>query len=312
MLLKEPYQFKILKLINNKETVANINKYIAIDYIYIKEKEKIKFKPFSNVNTTLNPVILYGLSDVEKSIPVFSHPIINVENKWIALDLRSCVKLSDDKESYEIKNESEYQLAILRFTMTAMWFVDKESALYSLKLPHFAFATWLSDNLTKKFGLDMNDQARLNVLGLYYYSKLFTNEYTNDDFDKLLIRVKDEVINPGLLEEIKDKLETKLENIDDFCKACYEVTGNIRLKNLDFNIMVNIVANNWNGSIGKELAMLSLEHPPTWISLVYSSLTQRSYSKSYIGGLVDKLDKRGKGEEFLKSLVAYVREYKEF
>lgn len=311
MLLKEPYKFKILKLINNNDTIADINKYIAIDYVYIKEKEKIKFKPFSNVNTTLNPVILYGLSDVEKSIPVFSHPIINVENKWIALDLRSCVKLSDDKESYEIKNESEYQLALLRFTMTAMWFVDKESALYSLKLPHFAFATWLSDNLTKKFGLDMNDQVKLKVLGLYYYSKLFTNEYTNDDFDKLLIRVKDEIINPDLLEEIKDKIETKVENIDDFCKACYEVTGNIRLKNLDFNVMVNIVANNWNGAIGKELAMLSLEHPPTWISLVYSSLTQRSFSKSYIGSIVDKLDKRGKGEEFLKSLISITREYKE-
>ena len=311
MLLKEPYKFKILKLINNNETIADINKYIAIDYVYIKEKEKIKFKPFSNVNTTLNPVILYGLSDVEKSIPVFSHPIINVENKWIALDLRSCVKLSDDKESYEIKNESEYQLALLRFTMTAMWFIDKESALYALKLPHFAFATWLSDNLTKKFGLDMNDQVKLKVLGLYYYSKLFTNEYTNDDFDKLLIRVKDEIINPGLLEEIKDSIETKVENIDDFCKACYEVTGNIRLKNLDFNVMVNIVANNWNGAIGKELAMLSLEHPPTWISLVYSSLTQRSFSKSYIGSIVDKLDKRGKGDEFLKSLISITREYKE-
>jgi len=310
MLLKEPYQFKTLKLINNADTIANINRYITIDYIYIKEKEKVKIKPFSNLHVTLNPVILYGLSDVEKSIPVFNHPIINVENKWIALDLRSCVKLSDDKESYEIRNESEYQLALQRFILTAMWFVEKESALYTLKLAHFAFATWLSDNLTKKFGLDMNNQLQLKILALIYYSRLFTDNYTDDDFTKLLVRSQDDIIIPKLLEEVKDQIGD-LENIEDFCKACYDVTKNIRLKNLDLNVMVNLVANNWIGNMGKELAMLSLEHPPTWISLVYSSLTQRSFKKSYIAGIVDKLDKRGKGDEFLKALIGITRDYKE-
>lgn len=310
MLLKEPYQFKTLKLVNNAETVANINRYITIDYVYIKEKEKIKIKPFSNHHLTLNPVILYGLSDVEKSIPVFNHPIVNVEHKWIALDLRSCVQLSDDKESYEIRNESEFNLALQRFILTAMWFVEKESALYTLKLAHFAFANWLSDNLTKKFGLDMNNQLQLKILALIYYSRLFTDTYTEDDFTKLLVRSKDEIVIPKLLEEVRDQIGD-LETIDDFCKACYDVTKNIRLKNLDYNVMVNIVANNWVGGSGKELAMLSLEHPPTWISLVYSSLTQRSFKKSYITGIVDKMDKRGKGEEFLKALIGITKDYKE-
>lgn len=310
MLLKEPYQFKTLKLINNTETIYNINQYITIDYIYIREKEKIKIKPFSNQHLTLNPVFLYGLSDVERSIPAFNHPLINIENNWIAVDLRHCVKPSTDKESYEIRNESEYQLTLQRFILTGMWFVGRESALYTLKLPHFSFATWLSDNLSKKFGLDLSNQLQLKILALIYYSHLFTDYYTDDDFTKLLIRSKDEIIVPKLIEEIKDKISS-LENIEDFCKACYDVTKNIRLKNLDFNVMVNLVANNWIGYAGKELAVLSLEHPPTWISLVYSSLTQRSFKKSYIATIVDKMDKRGKGEEFLKALISITKEYKE-
>lgn len=310
MLLKEPYQFKTLKLVNNTEVVANINRYITIDYVYIKQKEKLKIKPFSDHHITLNPVILYGLSDVEKDIPVFNHPIVNIENKWIALDLRSCVQLSPDKETYEIRNESEYNLAIQRFILTAMWFVGKESALYTLKMPQFAFANWLSDNLAKKFGLDMNNQLQLKILALMYYSHLFTDNYTEDDFTKLLVRSKDEIVLPKLIEEVRDKVGD-LENIDDFCKACYDVTKNIRLKNLDYNVMVNIVANNWVGASGKELAMLSLEHPPTWISLVYSSLTQRSFQKCYIAGIVDKLDKRGTGDEFLKALIGITKDYKE-
>lgn len=310
MLLKEPYQFKTLNLINNVETISDINKYITIDYAYIKEKEKIKIKPFSNIHVTLNPVILYGLSDIEKTIPIFNHPIINLEHKWIALDLRSFVKPTSDKESYEIRNESEYNLNLQRFILSGMWFVDKESSLYSLKLAHFAFASWLSDNLTKKFGLDLNNQLQLRILSLIYYSKLFTDNYTDDDFMKLLVRSKDDIIAPKLIEDIYENI-SDLNNIDDFCKSCYDITKNIRLKNLDFNVLVNIISNNWIGTASKELTMLALEHPPTWISLVYSSLTQRSFKKSYITGIVDKMDKRGKGEEFLKALISITKDYKD-
>lgn len=309
MILQEPYEFKSLKLVNNSQTVNNINKYIALDYIYIKQKEKVKIKPFADLHTTLNPVILYGLTDIEKDIPNFHHPIVNLEHKWIALDLRQYVKLNDSKDNYEIKNESEYNLAIQRFILTGMWYTGKQSAIYQLKLGHFAFASWLSDNLTRKFGLDLSNNLQLRILALIYYSKLFTNEFTTDDFSKLIIRAKDDVLIPKLLEEIYEKIDT-LENIDDFCKACYTVTGNIRLKDLDYSVLVNILNNNWLGSNGKELTLLSLEHPPTWLSLVYASLTQRSFKKSFIATVVDKLDKRGKGEDFLENLVIATKEYK--
>lgn len=310
MILKEPYDFKILKLLNNTQTILNINKYISIDYAYIREKEKIKIKPFENEYIKLTPVILYGLSDIEKEITPFNHPIVNKENKWIALDLRNLVKPTIDRENFEIRNESEYNLALQRFILTGLWVIGKQSSLYSLKFAHFAFANWLSENLTRKFGLDLNNQLQLRVLALIYYSRLFTNEYTRDDFSKLIIRLKEDILVPSVVEEVNAKIE-ELENIDDFCKACYDVTGNIRIKNLDFNVLINVLANNWIGLNGKELVLLSLEHPPTWISLVYASLTQRSFSKNFIGNIVDKINKKGKGDDFLKSLVFITRGVKE-
>ena len=310
MILNNPYDFKILKLLNNSQLVYNINKYIATDYIYIKEKEKLKLKQFKNNYITLNPVILYGLSDIEKDITPFNHPIINIDNKWIALDLRQIVKLTSDKENYEIRNENEYNLAIQRFILTGMWAIGKQSSLYSLKLPHLVFASWLSENLTKKFGLDMNNQLQLRILALIYYSKLFTNDYSEEDFNKLIVRLKEDILVPKLIEEVYNKID-KLETIDDFCECCYKVTNNIRLKNFDLNVLVNVLSNNWIGLNGKELVMLALEHPPTWISLVYASLTQRSFTKNYIANIVDKFNKRGAGDDFLKSLVYLIREFKE-
>lgn len=310
MIVKEPYNSKFLKLLNNTQTVYNINKYITIDYIYIKEKEKIKVKTFSNDYVKLNPVFLYGLTDIEKEITPFNHPLINKENNWIALDLRPVVKLTPDKESYEIRNENEYNLAIQRFILSGMWAIDKQQPIYNLSFPHFVFGSWLSENLTKKFGLDLNNQIQLRILALIYYSKLFTNEYTSDDFTKLVIRLKQDILLPKLVEEIYNKVE-KLDDLDDFTKACYTVTNNIRLKNLDSNVLVNILANNWIGLNGKELVILALEHPPTWVSLVYAALTQRSFNKTFISNVTEKLNKRGKGDDFLKALVYLTREYKE-
>lgn len=310
MILAQPYDFKSLKLLNTTQIVNAINKYIAIDYTFIRERQSIRLKSFTNHHMQLHPVLLYGLSDVEKDIPVFHHPIVNTDHNWIALDLRPYVKVNDTRDGYEVKNEAEVQLAVQRLVLTGMWFTGKQSAIYSLKLGHFAFAAWLSDNLTRKFGLDLNHQLQLRVLALIYYARLFTNQFGLEDMQKLMIRCKEDILVPRLIEEVYERAGA-LETIDDFCTACYAVTNNIRLKGLDFTVLSNVLANNWPGPQGKELALLSLEHPPTWLTLVYISLTQRSFKKSAIATTVDRLDKRGKGQEFLDAFTVLTREYKD-
>ena len=307
MQLHDPYQSRSLKLINNSQVTLNINKYIALEYAYLKNKEKVKIKSFENHHTTLNPVILYGLTDIEKEIPTFNHPLINTDNKWIALDLRHYVSLNPTKDDYAVKNDSEYSLAIQRFILTGLWFVGKQQSAYSLKLAHFAFANWLSENLTRKFGLDMGNQLQLKILGLIFYAGLFGDEFTSDDYTKLVIRSKEDILVPGLIDEVYERCGP-VGTIEEFCEACYKVTGNIRLKGVDYTILINILNNNWIGSNGKELAMLSLEHPPTWLSLVYASLSQRSFKKNFIATVVERLDKRGKGEEFLNAMFAITNE----
>ena len=164
MILKEPYSSKSLKLYNTQHNVAEVNRYITIDYAYIKTKEKLKIKPFTDGNVTINPVILYGLSDTEKSVIPLNHPLYSHSNNWAALDLRNIVKVSKDGNSYEVRNESEYRLAVTRFILTSLWYVGNQTSLYSLELAHFAFSSWLSDNLATKFGLDLGDKLKLRVL----------------------------------------------------------------------------------------------------------------------------------------------------
>lgn len=306
MIVKEPYSSKSLKLFNMSQVASEVNRYITIDYAYIRGKEKLKIKPFTDGHITLNPVILYGLSDSEKAISPLNHPLISVQNKWMALDLRNYVKVSQDATNYEIRNESEYHLALTRFILTGLWYTGKQSSLYSLELAHFAFSSWLSDNLASKFGLDLGDKLKLRVLANIYYSRLFIDEPDSNEIDKLLIRAKNDGLYPELFKEVYKDCGP-LETIDDFCNACYSVTKNVRLKNLDYVVLANIVNTNWVGSNGREMILLSLEHPPTWVSLVYAAVTQRSFKKNFVTTVVERLSKRGKDEDYIKQLEGIVR-----
>ena len=311
MILKQPYGFELLKLTNLSQTLHDIERFIVTDYAFQKQEgELAKIKSFHGDGFSLKPVFLLGRSEVEKDIVPFNHPLINEKGGWVAFDLRAIVKVDRASGKVEVRNEAEFQMSLQRLILSTMWYCDKQTGIYSLKLPHIAFGRWLSENLTKRFGLSLVDKARIEVLAFVYYAKLFTNEFTTDDLDKLKIRLSNEIFSKDIIDEITEKVKD-LENIQQFCEACYVITGNVRLKGLNSSVLVNVIQNNWFGLNAKELTLLALEHPPTWISLVYGGLTQRNFSKNYIGDIVEKLNKRGAGDEFLKALVYLTKDYKE-
>lgn len=301
MLLREPYHSKNLKMFNMREAVGEVNRYITLDYAYLKTKEKVRIKTFSGLSGELKPVVLYGMTDSEKEIVPLGHPFFSYENGWVVLDLRNYVRVSNNGEDYEVRNESEYRLALIKYILSSLWGVGKQSSLYSLELAHFSFASWLSDNLASKFGLGLGDQIRLRTLAALYYGRLFSDTIEDDELDKLLIRTKKDMVVPELLKEIHE-MAGDMSTIDDFCKMCYKVTGNIRLQGLDYVVLSNIISGNWLGAHGKELSLLALEHPPTWISLVYASVTQRAFKRSFITTIVEKQSKRGKDSDFIRQV----------
>lgn len=312
MILREPYRSKSLKLVNLSAVPGDVNRYIAIDYAYIKTKEDLAIKPFSDGAMTLNPVILYGLGDSEKAIVPLNHPVFSPQNHWAVLDLRNYYSVDKLSGKCEVRNTSEHGLAVSRFILSGMWFTGKQSRLYGLELAHFAFSSWLSDNLAAKFGLDLGDKLKLRILANIYYSRLFTDpdDRDSDELNMLLVRAKNDGIIPELFKEVYEEIG-ELETIEDFCVSCFEVTGNIRLKNLDYTVLVNVISTNWMGSNGRELSLLSLEHPPTWISLVSAAIRYKSFKKNHISTIVERVSKRGKDEVFTKQLQSLVNDYLE-
>lgn len=309
MIIKNPYETKGLKLVKLPNIDNVINEYIISHYSYIKDNQSLMLKSFENEDIKLNPVIIYGETIVEKDIIIFNQPYVNYKNNWLALDLRKVVGVEADTKKVKIRNESEYRQIVTKYILSGMWFVDKQSAIYGLKFAHVVFGEWLSSTISRKFGLDLSDQVKIKVLANAYYASMFSNKLDEEDIDKLKIRLKDEIINVSLIDENKDVI-LSVNSIDDFCKACYEITNNIRLQNFDYNVLISVVNNNWFGLNAHENILLALEHPPTWISIVYSSLLERSFKNSYITKIVEQKNKKGSGKDFISQVSALVDNYK--
>lgn len=301
MFLRNPYDFRTLKLLRMGDTIKAINNYIVSEYVFTKDTDLVKIHSFNGNNLYLRGIVLYGKSPLEKDIPVFNHPLLSSGNNWIALDLRQCTKVDKETGKVEVRSTSEFNLAVNRFILSGMWCVDKTSTMYSNPLPLLVYADWMSMNITRVFGLGMGDQVRLFALAAMFYASLFTEAFGKDDIEKLKLKLKKETFADDLIDEISDKVD-KLDTIDDFCRLCYEVTGNVRVKNLDYVGLTNILSNNWFGMNANELTSLSIAHPPTWIALVYSALADRGFRNSFVAKIAETRSKRGAGQDFVKEM----------
>jgi hypothetical protein len=281
---------------------------VVVDYPFL-DKARLT-RDFLSLDKSVKAVYLTGLGTAEENIANFSHSLLCNES-WLVTDLRPYLNSDRNTGTFVVRNEYEYTLALQRAVLSGKWVIKETNALYNLKFAHDCFAAWLSETLAKRFGLEPGDQLRIQVLCYIYYATLFQDgKLSQDDVKKLMIKIKsNQFITVDLVEEVFKSLQFKLETAEDLCREMYSVTDNVRLKGLTLGVLMNIVATNWYGHNSKDLVGAALEHPPTWIALVYASLNLRSFKNTYISNVVNKLDKRGAGEAFMREYLSETKSY---
>lgn len=273
-----------------------LQNYIVQNSYHLRDYSIIK--PITSDTESIEPVLLFGLGDLEEQVPPFVHVYFSDSNKWAAMDFRPFVTIDKMSKKIKIRNLYDFELTQARFILSSLWKLNATGKIYTLKLAHEIYGSWLGDTISKKFGLEPQDQVRIQALALIFYASLFENNFNEESIDKLIIRFRKETfITDDLLKETYRRIST-LNNINDFCENCFNVTGNMRLKGFNFTVLMNIIQTNWLSVNGKDILFTALEHPPTWVSIIYGALNIRSFSKSYIANIADRVSKRGKGDEF--------------
>jgi hypothetical protein len=258
----------------------------------------------------VRPWFILGNSNEEKEIPPFIHPYLiqNFKSQtYLVTDLRvfrgaNQSYLSQAEFVKSIRNLSEYALAMNRSILGLLWLDESQRARIRAQFGFAGtvFGQMISQAVGRAYGLDLHDQVKLTTLGIYYYHLLFGAESRLEDMRReaaVVHIIKATKLSASdvyaLIESLPD-----INSITDFCKVIPQTLGNIRLKDFNLTMLLTLVRNIWYGLHAKELIAAGLEHPPTWIAIVYATMTERSYRSSQLYKTIELAAKRGNGEEF--------------
>lgn len=269
------------------------------------------------------PSIVTTLTEGEMSIPVFAHPLFvdlsdvrksDVENYMIS-DARPFMvgKPINSKGELVAKNKTEFDFTKNRTLLSAHWY-KREVNSFKFLSPCLLgiFASWVSEGISRRFGLDPKDQQYIAVLAAYHYLSLFSFDSKFDENDHLKMA-------PAIVKATYADIETVLdllgrfptmEGIHDLCEHIKEATENPRLDDLNPGLLVTMISTSWIGTNSRDIASVALEHVPTFVMMVFGSFTERSYRHASLSKIAERYRGRKGEDEFIRSLKALVTRLK--
>lgn len=265
----------------------------------------------------ISPVFVTGRWDSEQQIPLFAHPILveNQRNTYLYTDVRPVVRY-DAMGEMVVRNSTDYQYLIERTILSLSWLLDDPMDLNrSMGFAGLVYAYWISDTVNRHYALNPKEQIELTLLAFAYYQTLFdkSDRYqTVDDSiredwtTKILKWIK---LPASLVLDTYDRVQ-HFDALPSFCEQVRSVIENPRLKDFVPGMVITVVGQSWFGLNAKELTAVALEHPPTWISLVATALSQKTYRHAAISKTAEKTGKSHQGQEFLQQYQDYCRAFR--
>jgi hypothetical protein len=243
---------------------------------------------------------------VDEMVPSFEHPVVSEASGHpvVYADVRSYGKLSLTDFSFEVTNQDGYDAATLRARLQQIWSNGGQNSLRSMRLPAMAFTQWVSSNITKRLSLGPAEQAKLSILAGIYYLSLFRDKAGDGKDDKTAVIsqvAKNTGIKPAIVEEVVDRVHY-ISDINDFCDVVKDEIKNVRLNNLNIATLFPIMGGSWYGANAAQNVAVALEHPPTWIMMIYQAVTARSFYHSGLAKMLEQNQYKNEARQFIISL----------
>lgn len=255
------------------------------------------------------------------AIPTFAHPLdINNDSSkdqknnahedeygemtWFALDVRNFTRL-DRNENMVISSQHDYKLHVIRALLSDYWLRNPTEDMIALgNIQLRVFARWLTEVITRRLALEPDTQMRVTAIAAFYYLCLF---YEEIDLDKKLTRRMARRIQEVLrlpsetIDEVMEEVGY-MANAEDFVNALRNYGYSTRLEQMNLALLYTVVGGSWFGANSREVLAVSLEHPPTFISLLAMAFTQRGYRKTILGKATELATKKNEDKDFVTNL----------
>lgn len=256
---------------------------------------------------------LNGGTPISNNVPSFAHPLlVNFDNKdeMLIVDSRNYGRFISEQNIFKVQNQTDYNLMLARAKLNYIWVNNKPNWLRDIStIPLSIFSSWISEAVGKRFALNPKEQFDLGILAAIFYLSLFSDDVELEEKDKLrLINIITRSLHASAQDVITilDKVSV-ISNIFEFCSNAEKVTDSVRLRELNPGLLYTILGGTWFGTNAKEMIAVSIEHPPTWIAIMISAFTDRTFKNSQIVKITERTAYKKVGDDFIRSVLNTLR-----
>lgn len=259
------------------------------------------------------------LPTVEATIKPFGHSItikgLFGEGSFIYADARSMYSV--DPRTLEVKPKVVMNNALvwteLRLKLQALWETPNYIMVQQcMDYPIMLYGKIMSEALARKYGLKPEVIARCDMLFSYAY---WCFSHTEEDFKKAdttqlanLLAMSIRSTGSNVTDVIKD-LEY-FHTIEDVVVALKneDVVGTQTMTSISTATLFEIAGSFWHitaGAPAQEIIACALEHPPTWMACIFTSVTNPSI-RNNIDSVAQRYKRLSNPEIFINSLIHLV------
>lgn len=256
-------------------------------------------------NENVKRVYDHNISELQ----LFTHPVIipnKDETSDLFVDLRAFTHLDKSIGDFVIKINNEALFEINRVILNAVWVNTTTTRLLNLSpIPMIVFAGWISENVAKRFALTPKEQLALAIYSAYYYYCLFSDNdmFDSNDNNQIISSISRNLRCSALdVIEVVDRISNTVSDVKNFSETIPDVVQSVRLKNFNTPVLFQLLGNSWFGLNAREIIGAALEHPPTWIALVNSAYSDRTYKNTLLAKSAEKKASKAAIDSFIRAV----------
>ena len=272
-----PYQTTVCKIYNKLDAIQSKIRVAALD-----EPLETVFTP-NNHNIVKNAYFVTPKEEHD-DVPNFTQFLKNEKGELI-IDARQYMRYDVRTASYKVTAGNDWNLQCIRLALTNK-LID-EGPLFLSRLsdvPVKVFTRWVAGALINRYDLPIDIQLNVYVIACCYYYAMIDPELREPSPLRLKYVPLVSTITGVAVNRVYDLMDTlgSFNNANDLAQALAHDSGQIRTGDLKFADLFTLLSMSWFGVNARENIGVALEHPPTFIGILYSAIAERSFRKTVI------------------------------
>lgn len=300
-------------------TLGRLSKTDVIAQAIRKAEIELSLPPMYTVaNETLRDTGYVTPREEHDDIPNFSH-IVNMgtdERPRLVVDSRQYMKFDERTGVTRLIAANDWQLQCIRVGLTLKLMEEGQAGLARMTdFPIKVFMDWVSGTLVQRYTLRPESEMILRVICVLYYQAMLLPELREPSHDRLraaslisdLTRVPLDTVLMLVDPDVEGSIGT-LNDANDFARELSTKSRALAMGTLKFADLHTLLKASWFGANAQENVGIALEHLPTWLAILYTACSDRSYRKSKITERAERLNRGNDMRNFVDLVGRAVKE----